>query len=102
MIQIEIYAAGDVAQLRPVYKAKSRNSVCHDKVAQLPFIPFVERLGVITQQEWAHSQENIASKFNIIVREFPIDGRYRRSKALKYFNWFDCLKIVVNSNTGMI
>lgn len=93
MIQIEVYAAGDEAQPRPVYKAKCKDSICHDKVAQLPFIPsFVERLGVITQQEWAHSQENIASKFHLTVREFSIDGRSKQAKALKYFNWFDCLK----------
>ena len=96
MIRIEIYAAGDGTQLRSVYQAKSKESVCQDKVAQLPFIPFVEQLGVITAGEWAYSQENIAAKFHLTVREFPMDGRNKRARALPYFSWFDCLKIAVN------
>lgn len=96
MIRIEIYAAGDVAQLRPVYQAKSKKSICQDRVAQLPFIPFVQQLRVITANEWAHSQENIVAKFHLTVREFPIDGRNKRARALPYFSWFNCLKITVN------
>ena len=96
MIRIEVYAAGDGAQLRPVYQAKSKHSVCQNKVAQLPFIPFVEQLGVITTREWAHSQENIAAKFHLTIREFPMGGRKTRARALPYFSWYDCIKIAVN------
>lgn len=96
MIRIEIYAVRDGAELCLVYQAKSKKSVCRDKVAQLPFIPFVEQLGVITTSEWAYSQENIAAKFHLTVREFPIDGRNKRARALPYFSWFNCLKIAVN------
>lgn len=102
MIRIEVYVAGDGAQLRPAYQAKSKYSICQDKVAQLPFIPFVEQLGVITMKEWAHSQENIAAKFRLTVREFPMDGRKTRARALPYFDWYDCIKIAVNNNLTQI
>ena len=94
MIRIEVYRADSGAQLRPIYQAKSKHSICQDRVAQLPFIPFVEQLGVITTGEWAHSQENIAAKFSLTVREFPMDGR--KARTLPYFSWYDCIKIAVN------
>ena len=96
MIRIEVYRTDGGAQLRPVYQAKSKHSVCQNKVAQLSFIPFVEQLGVITTGEWARSQENIAAKFHLTVREFPMDGRKTRARALPYFSWYDCIKIAVN------
>lgn len=96
MIQIEVYSTDGGAQLCSVYQAKSKYSTCQDTVAQLAFIPFVKRLGVITAEEWAHSQENIAVKFHLAIREFSIDWRKARARALPYFNWYDCIKIAVN------
>lgn len=65
---------------------KSRFSVLNDKVAILPYIAFV-LTGIISEKEWANSQESIADRFGLYISETNIDGRTKLAKSLKNFTW---------------
>lgn len=65
---------------------KSHFSVLNDKVAILPYIAFV-LTGIISEKEWANSQESIADRFGLYISETNIDGRAKLAKSLKYFTW---------------
>ena len=65
---------------------KSRFSVLNDKVAILPYIAFV-LTGIISEKEWANSQESIANRFGLYISETNIDGRTKLAKSLKNFTW---------------
>lgn len=65
---------------------KSRASIMGDKVAMLPWIGFVSE-NLITEDEWAKSQQSIISRFKLYVKETKLDGRGKLAKQLKYFSW---------------
>lgn len=65
---------------------KSHFSVLNDKVAILPYIAFV-LTGIISEKEWANSQESIADRFGLYISETNIDGRTKLAKSLKSFTW---------------
>lgn len=64
---------------------KSRFSVLNDRLSLFPF-SFVLR-GIISEKEWANSQELIANRFGLYISETNIDGRAKLAKSLKYFTW---------------
>lgn len=64
---------------------KSRFSVLNDRLLLFPF-SFVLR-GIISEKEWAKSQELIANRFGLYISETNIDGRTKLAKSLKYFTW---------------
>ena len=58
----------------------------NDKVLMLCDV-FV-RKGLITEKEWAHSQQLIVDKFpNTFKTMGVIDGRTKKAKSLPYFTW---------------
>lgn len=65
---------------------KSRFSVLNDKVAILPYVAFV-LTGIISEKEFANSQESIANRFGLYIIETNIDGRKKLAKSLKRFSW---------------
>ena len=71
---------------------KSRDSIKDDKVAILPFIGFVDK-GLITEEEWSTSQQNIVEKFELYVAESYIDGRTKTARNMKHFSWKDLLNM---------
>ena len=64
---------------------KSRFSVLNDKLSLFPF-SFVLR-GLISEEEWANSQESIVNRFGLYITETNIDGRKKLAKSLKQFSW---------------
>ena len=78
MIKINVYAAGDQLKLRPVYQAKSRCSIM-----QMPFIQRAVEIKMLN---------DFACPECAIIREYPVDGRNKRLKALP---WVD-LQTVYN------
>lgn len=70
----------------------SKNSIKDDKVLILPFIGFVTE-GLITEDEWAKSQQLITDRFELCVTESYIDGRCKAARNAKKFNWKDVLKM---------
>jgi len=71
-----------------------KESIKEDKVMILPFIGFVTD-GLITEEEWAKSQQTIIDKFELYVTESYIDGRCKVARNTKRFSWRDILKMKV-------
>ena len=71
-----------------------KKSIKEDKVLILPFVGFVTD-GLITEEEWAKSQQTIIDKFELYVTESYIDGRCKVARNTKKFNWKDILKMKV-------
>ena len=69
-----------------------KSSIKEDKVMILPFIGFVTG-GLITEEEWAKSQQTIIDRFELHVTESYIDGRSKAARNAKKFNWKDVLKM---------
>jgi hypothetical protein len=90
MIRIYVRRKNEIAG--HVFICKS--SIKEDKVAILPFIGFVTA-GLITEEEWAKSQQTIIDKFELYVTESYIDGRCKVARNTKKFNWKDILKMKV-------
>lgn len=90
MIRIYVRRKNEIAG--HVFICKS--SIKEDKVAILPFIGFVTA-GLITEEEWAKSQQTIIDKFELYVVESYIDGRCKVARNTKKFNWKDILKMKV-------
>lgn len=97
MLRIEVFSKEYKSGLVPFYVAKGNFSAIDDVVATLPYIRFVQGLGLISEAEWAKSQERIADKFKLEVREVLIDGRKKAAKGLPYFSWYNCLAIMHNN-----
>lgn len=97
MLRIEVYSNKYLDGLKPFYVAKSNFSAMNDKVLILNYIRFVQELGIITESEWANSQQLICDKFNLTIRETHIDGRKKLSKTLPFFTWYNCLAIMRNN-----
>lgn len=90
MIRIYVRRKNEIAG--HVFICKS--SIKEDKVAILPFIEFVTA-GLITEEEWAKSQQTIIDKFELYVTESYIDGRCKVARSTKKFSWKDILKMKV-------
>ena len=88
MIRIYVRRKNEIAG--HVFICKS--SIKEDKVAILPFIGFVTA-GLITEEEWAKSQQTIIDRFELHVTESYIDGRSKAARNAKKFNWKDVLKM---------
>ena len=88
MIRIYVRRKNEIAG--HVFICKS--SIKEDKVAILPFIGFVTD-GLITEEEWAKSQQTIIDRFELHVTESYIDGRSKAARNAKKFNWKDVLKM---------
>lgn len=97
MLRIEVYSSEYLSGLKPFYVAKSNFSAINDVVAILPYTQFVQGLGLISEAEWAKSQERIADKFKLEVREISMDGRKKAAKSFPYFSWYNCLAIMHNN-----
>lgn len=82
MIRIYIRRKNEIAG--HVFICKS--SIKEDKVASLPFTGFVTA-GLITEEEWAKSQQTIIDKFELYVTESYIDGRCKVARNTKKFSW---------------
>ena len=93
MVLIEIRKAGEDFVL---YRAKSNRSVLQDKVAMLPWVLFVERYQLIDPTEWAQSQQPIAERFGMSLRETRLDGRSAAAKKLERFTWLEAICAVKN------
>lgn len=72
----------------------SKHSIKEDKVLILPFIGFVTD-GIITEEEWARSQQTIIDRFKLYVIESYIDGRCKVARNTKKFSWGDILKMKI-------
>lgn len=90
MIRIYVRRKNEIAG--HVFICKS--SIKEDKVAILPFIEFVTA-GLITEEEWAKSQQLITDRFELCITESYIDGRCKAARNAKKFNWKDVLKMKV-------
>ena len=90
MIRIYVRRKNEIAG--HVFICKS--SIKEDKVVILPFVEFVTA-GLITEEEWAKSQQTIIDKFELYVVESYIDGRCKVARNTKKFNWKDILKMKV-------
>jgi len=90
MIRIYVRRKNEIAG--HVFICKS--SIKEDKVMILPFIGFVTD-GLITEEEWAKSQQTIIDKFELYVVESYIDGRCKVARNTKKFSWKDILKMKV-------
>lgn len=88
MIRIYIRRKNEIAG--HVFICKS--SIKEDKVRILPFIGFVTD-GLITEEEWAKSQQTIIDKFELYVTESYIDGRCKVARNMRKFSWKDILKM---------
>jgi hypothetical protein len=64
---------------------KTRFNILTDKLRFLPF-SFVQS-GVITDAEWACSEQLIIDRFNLMPVITKIDGRKKEFKSLPYFSW---------------
>lgn len=95
MVQIEVYSSEYKNGLVPFYKAKHRKAVSKDKVSILAYA-FV-RKGIISKEEWADSQQLIADKLGVEIREFPMDGRKKAAKTLPFFSWYNCALLAHNN-----
>ena len=80
---------------------KSHFSILNDKVAILPDLAFV-LTGIISESEWAKSQELIKDKFNLYIEETQIDGRQRIAKAMSTFSWRAILEPSISKRTHFI
>ena len=96
MVRIEVYSSEYKSGLLPFYKAKCNRVASKDEVCILPYTPFVEK-GIISKEEWTKSQQLIADKLGVEVREFPMDGRKKAMKALPFFSWCNCTEIIRNN-----
>lgn len=95
MLRIEVYSSEYKNGLQPFYKAKFKREVSKDKVSILAYI-FVKE-GIISKEECGESQQLVADKLGVKVREFPMDGRKKAAKALPFFNWYNCALITRNN-----
>lgn len=71
-----------------------KSSIKKDRVAILPFVGFVTS-NIISEEEWAKSQELIVDKFELYVAETYIDGRSKVAHNTKKFSWKDILKMKI-------
>ena len=70
-----------------IYISKWRAST--DKVAALSYLYVIN--GHIDNSEWAKSQQTIADRFSLELKESAIDGRTEEAKALPEFTWLEVI-----------
>ena len=96
MVRIEVYSSEYKNGLVPFYKAKCNRAASKDEGWILPYA--YVRSKIISEEEWrAESQQLIADKLDVKVREFPMDGRKKDAKALPFFSWYNCVLIIRNN-----
>ena len=70
---------------------KSHRSVKDDKVKILGWLTFLVP-GLITEAEWAKSEQLISEKFGLVIIESHINGRSKVGRHTPYFNWEEVIK----------
>ena len=70
---------------------KSHTSIKDDKVKILGWLTFLVP-GLITEAEWAKSEQLISEKFGLVIIESHINGRSKEGRNTPYFNWEEVIK----------
>lgn len=69
---------------------KSHYSIKDDRVKILGWTFLVP--GLITEAEWAKSEQLISEKFGLLIIESYINGRSKVGRNTPYFNWEEVIK----------
>ena len=86
---IRIYVRKLSQETGRVYK--SPHSIKDDRVKILGWVTFLVP-GLITEAEWAKSEQLISEKFGLLIIESYIDGRSKVGRNTPYFNWEEVIK----------
>ena len=86
---IRIYVRKSSQKIGRVYK--SHTSIKDDKVKILGWLTFLVP-GLITEEEWAKSEQLISEKFGLYIKESYINGRSKVGRNTPYFNWEEVIK----------
>ena len=86
---IRIYVRKLSQETGRVYK--SHTSVKDDRVKILGWLSFLVP-GLITETEWAKSEQLISEKFGLYIQESYLDGRSKIGRHIPYFNWEEVIK----------
>ena len=86
---IRIYVRKLSQKIGRVYK--SHTSIKDDKVKILGWLTFLVP-GLITEEEWAKSEQLISEKFALYIKESYINGRSKVGRNTPYFNWEEVIK----------
>lgn len=86
---IRIYVRKPSQKIGRVYK--SHTSIKDDKVKILGWLTFLVP-GLITEEEWAKSEQLISEKFGLYIKESYINGRSKVGRNTPYFNWEEVIK----------
>lgn len=86
---IRIYVRKLSQKIGRVYK--SHTSIKDDKVKILGWLTFLVP-GLITEEEWAKSEQLISEKFGLYIKESYINGRSKVGRNTPYFNWEEVIK----------
>ena len=68
---------------------KSHFSPMKDTIKILPFTFVIS--GIINENDWNNSQEQIKDKLDLYITERKIDGRCKLAKSMKTFSWHEVL-----------
>lgn len=86
---IRIYVRKLSQKIGRVYK--SHTSIKDDRVKILGWLTFLVP-GLITEEEWAKSEQLISEKFGLYIKESYINGRSKVGRNTPYFNWEEVIK----------
>lgn len=86
---IRIYVRKPSQKIGRVYK--SHRSIKDDRVKILGWLTFLVP-GLITEEEWAKSEQLISEKFGLYIKESYINGRSKVGRNTPYFNWEEVIK----------
>ena len=86
---IRIYVRKLSQKIGRVYK--SHTSIKDDRVKILGWLTFLVP-GLITEEEWAKSEQLISEKFGLYIKESYINGRSKIGRNTPYFNWEEVIK----------
>lgn len=86
---IRIYVRKPSQKIGRVYK--SHTSIKDDRVKILGWLTFLVP-GLITEEEWAKSEQLISEKFGLYIKESYINGRSKVGRNTPYFNWEEVIK----------
>ena len=86
---IRIYVRKLSQKIGRVYK--SHTSIKDDKVKILGWLTFLVP-GLITEEEWAKSEQLISEKFGLYIKESYINRKSKLLRNTPYFNWEELIK----------
>jgi hypothetical protein len=86
---IRIYVRKPSKKIGRVYK--SHTSIKDDRVKILGWLTFLVP-GLITEEEWAKSEQLISERFGLYIKESYINGRSKVGRNTPYFNWEEVIK----------